>query len=468
MAQSIRIAKLHDLLIYEVFVNNNRELEPIEKAIEIMNRHGGTMNVVTVMRFTGFINEKIVRHALNLLQRRHPRLHSRIVKASGSLHFETEGTQQIPLRIVKKVSKQTWQNVISLELNQTIDSSKVLMRAVLIPPESTDSESYLITTIHHAIVDGLSSIKMHQDLLTYMQKIVCGEQITQVDSLSPLPPIGQLLPKSMQGWTGQLKAMSYWSRLVFKYLSNIPETLKLEKLAPINLRRCGWVTVQLDKELTRRFINLCRQEKVTVQGALCAALMFATAKKSSLENRKDICVSCNSYVDLRKHLSPVASSDNMGVLASWVITWHTIKSNTSFWELARDVKQQLNTSLKSDDIYSVVLMSHMMLEYYLAWPNQGIMTADISNIGRVNIPRDYGKFKLEEISFMVGAALAVSNTMCVTTFEEKMILNFTYPEPLISRETVENIANQVLYYLSVDSGVGSERLFEKYYYSSRQ
>lgn len=439
----------------------NRELNSIEQATEILNRYAGTFNVVTVMRLTGPINEKIVRQALDLVQRRHPRLNSRIVEAWGSMRFETEGTQQIPLRIVKGVYNQAWQNVVSSELNETIDSSKFLMRAVLIPPESAEGESYLITTIHHAIVDGLSSIRMHQDLLTYMQKIASGEQITQVDSLSPLPPIEKLVPESMQGWTGQVKGVSYLLRWMFQYLGNIPETLGFEKCVPIELRRCGWVTRQLDKELTGELRNRCRQEKATVQGALCAALMLATARKITLGNRKDVRVSCNSAVDLRRRLSPVVSHEEMGAVASIVTTWHTIGSNTSFWELARDVRQQLNASINGDDIYTMVLMSGKTIESYVAWPNLAFVTGGISYVGDVTIPRVYGQFKLEEMSLMAGmAAYGGLIGAIVTKFEGKMIFNFTYSEPSISRDIVETIADEMLYYLARESGIYSEGIPE--------
>lgn len=43
--------------------------------------------------------------------------------------------------------------------------------------------------------------------------------------------------------------------------------------------------------------------------------------------------------------------------------------------------------------------------------------------------------------------LKICPYVTVSTFEGTMILNFTYIEPCISKETIENLANDVIYNL---------------------
>ncbi|MCL1473645.1 hypothetical protein LAY57_23710 [Argonema antarcticum A004/B2] len=112
---------------------DNRELAPIEQAMEILNRRAGSYNVVTISRIEGFLNEEILRQVLDLIQCRHPRLNSRIVGDLDNLRFETEGTQKIPLRVENKLHNEEWQEVVLEEMNEKIDSSKVLLRSVLVP-----------------------------------------------------------------------------------------------------------------------------------------------------------------------------------------------------------------------------------------------------------------------------------------------------------------------------------------------
>jgi NRPS condensation-like uncharacterized protein len=422
---------------------NTRKLVSIEQAMEILNRRAGSYNVVTISRIKGPLSEEIIRQALDLVQSRHSHLNSRIVGSLDSLWFETEGTQKIPLRVVNKFHNEQWQEVVLEEMNEKIDSSKVLVRAALVQIESENNTSYLLTTVHHAITDGLSGIRLHSEILTYCKNLASGEQITQVPSL-PVPSVEELLPESMKGFRGSINGVLFLLRLTLQHLWKRPETLGFEKCVPIELRRCGMVHRQLDEDLTQQLVELCRQEKTTVQGALCAAMLLAAASRITTVKKTDVCVSCESYIDLRRRLKPVVSDENMSLLASSLTSFHTLGTNTSFWELARDVKQQLEVGLERGNIFSVVLMSRKIFESLLAQPNKVPLTVALTNVGRVNIPKVYGPFDLEEISFVPAqAAFGGVFTAAVATFEGKMLLNFIFSEPSISRETMETLVDTV-------------------------
>lgn len=436
---------------------NNRKLVPLEQAMEILNRRAGSYNVVTASRIKGFLSEELVRQALDLVQCRHPRLNSRIVGALDNLWFETEGTQKIPLRVVNKFHKEQWQEVVVEEMNQKIESSKVLLRAVLVHIQTENSTSYLLTTIHHAITDALSGIRLHSELLTYCNSLASGERITSVSSLPVLPPIEELLPESMKGFRGAMKGVLFLLRLTLQHLWKQPKTLAIEKDIPIDFRRCGMVHRQLDEKLTQEFLELCRKNKTTVQGALSAAMLLVAADKIANGKKTDVCVSCESYVDLRRRLRPIVSDENLSVLASSITSFHTIRtktsitsfhtlqSRTSFWALARDVKQKLEAGLERGNIFSVVLMSRKIIESALSQPNKVPLTVALTNVGRVNIPNTYGLFHLEEISYYPAqAAFGGVFTAAVATFEGKMILNFIFSEPSISRETMETLVDSVV------------------------
>jgi NRPS condensation-like uncharacterized protein len=436
---------------------NNRKLVALEQAMEILNRSAGSYNVVTASRIKGPLSDELVRQALDLVQRRHPRLNSRIVGTLDNLRFETQGTRKIPLRVVNKFHNEQWQDVVVEEMNEKIDSSKVLVRAVLVHIKSEDNTSYLLTTIHHAITDALSGIRLHSELLTYCQSLASGDRITHVSSLPVLPSVEELLPESMKGFRGTIKSVLFLLRLTLQHLWHQPKTLGIEKDVSLELRRCGLVHRQLDEELTQQFVELCRQEKTTVQGALSAAMLWAAARNITAGNKTKVCLSCESYVDLRRRLKPIISDENMSVLASSVTSFHTIRTQTSitafhtlktctsFWTLARDVKQKLEAGLKRGNIFSVVLMSRKIIESALSQPNQVPLTVALTNVGRVNIPKNYGLFQLEEISYYPAqAAFGGVFTAAVATFEGKMILNFIFSEPSISRETMETLVNSVV------------------------
>jgi len=295
------------------------------------------------------------------------------------------------------------------------------------------------------ISDGLSNVQLHSEILTYCQKIACSEPISEVVSLPPLPPIQQLLPEPLQGWQGLISGVFRLLQLKFQQIWYRSETLGFEKYVPIDSRRSSMIHRQLGEKITERLVNCCRQEKTTVHAALCTAMMLVLAKKITDEKKIDLCLSCQSFVSLRHRLEPIIGNENLGMLASSIISYHVISENSSFWNLARDVKQQLEASLESNDIFSIMLFLRKIAEFCLAHPEEIPVSVSLSNIGRVDIPQVYGSFKLEAISFASAAAVSGGAFIATaSTFVGKMSLNFVFSEPSISEKTMEQMANNTV------------------------
>ncbi|MBV8886421.1 MAG: hypothetical protein JO235_20835 [Chroococcidiopsidaceae cyanobacterium CP_BM_RX_35] len=395
-----------------------------------------------------------------MLQKRHPRLNSRIVGSLDNLRFE-DGAIRIPLRVVEKFDSSQWQEVVLEELNQKIESHQGLMRAVLVHFERENNVSYLIITLHHAISDGLSSIQLYSEILTYCQKIAASEPISEVIRLPPLPSVERLLPKSLQGFRGLMDGFYSLLRLKFLHDWHRPETLGFEKYVSIESRRSNMIHRRLDKELTEQIVNCCRQEKTTVQAALCAAMMWAVAKQITVGKRVSIRLSCQSFVSLRQRLQPIIGNEDLGMLVSFIISFHTLETNMSFWGLARNIRQQLEVDLEASAIFSLMLMLRNIFEFLLAHPKEIPTSVALSNIGRVNISQAYGLFKIEEISFTTAAAASGGALVAtVLTFAEKMILNFAFSEPSISQRTMEQLVDSTVTYL-IDACKRKEAGIEK-------
>ncbi|MFS0516065.1 condensation domain-containing protein [Nostoc sp. UIC 10607] len=426
----------------------NRKLGHLEQAMEILNSRAKTWNIVTISRIKGYICEETLTQALDVIQCRHPRLNSRIVRYNNSLIFQSQKTATIALRVVKKLDNEQWQEVVDEEMNNGIDSSKGLLRVVLVHLLGHEHISYLITTIHHAIADGLSSIQLHSEILTCCQKIVSGEPINPFISLTPLPPIEELMPQWTKGFRGRINSIIFLLQLGLQKIWNRPKTLGFEKYVSITKRSCNIIHRQLDQDLTQKFVNHCRQENTTVHSALCAVLMFTVGTKIIKGNRKKVRVNCLSYFDLRRHLEPEISHDQMAVLASSIMAFHTIGRNTSFWKLAREVKQKLEVSKKSGDLFKMILIAKHLIDFCFIYPKQVAATVSVSNVGKVNIPKHYGEFELEEISFAGSHALyAGVFVIHASTFQGKMLLNFVFSQPSISQSTMELLVNNVMSYI---------------------
>ncbi|WP_138505657.1 phthiocerol/phthiodiolone dimycocerosyl transferase family protein [Nostoc sp. PA-18-2419] len=427
---------------------DNRKLGRLEQAMEILNSRAKTWNIVTISRINGYIYEETMRQALDMIRCRHPRLNSRIVRYQNSLSFQTQETANIPLRFLKVLDNQQWQEVVCEEMNQGIDSSKGLLRVVLLHLSGNEQISYLITTIHHAIADGLSCIRLHSEILTFCQKIVSNEPNNSVTSLTSLPPIEELMPRWTKGFRGRINSAIFLLQLSLQEIWNQPKTLGFEKYVSIPKRSCNIIHRQLDQELTQKFVDSCKQENTTVHNALCAALMLTVARTIVKGQRKDIRVNCISYLDLRRHFKPAISDEHLAVLSSSIMEFYLIKSNSSFWELAREVKYKLEASKNHGDFFKMVLVAKYLINFCCIYPKKIAATVSVSNIGKINISKNYGKFELEEISFIgSNAFFAGIFAIHVSTFQGKMILNISFSQPSISQVTMEHLVNNFISYI---------------------
>ncbi|ALB39675.1 MULTISPECIES: phthiocerol/phthiodiolone dimycocerosyl transferase family protein [Nostocales] len=423
----------------------NRKLGQLEETMEILNQRAKTWNVVTISRIRGNIQETVLRQSLNIIQYRHPALNSHIINSRNSYYYQSKGTGKLPLQVVNIRESQEWEAIVNAEMNQVIDSSKYLLRVVLVKILNQQNINYLITTTHHAITDGLSSVQLHSEILTYCQKITEGKSLPIVTTLERLPPIEKLLPTWTNSFKSKLGRVALLLNIALQKYWNQPKALRVEKYVPISQRRCEIIHRQLSEESTRQFIQQCRQENTTVQSALCAALMLTVSKQLAKNHEDNIPVSCLSYLDLRRRLQPEISTENMTVLAASLMKFYRITNNTSFWELARKVKHNLNEKIHQGEIFQMIYLAKYLINFSLLFPNQVSPTVSVSNLGKVNIPHNYGELELEEISFVGSHALYAGMFIVhAATFQEKMTLNFVFSQPSLNQQTMERLVDHCI------------------------
>jgi NRPS condensation-like uncharacterized protein len=426
----------------------DRQLVPFEQELEKVNRIANSLNVITISQLKGCLSQDSLKNALDIVQQRHPSLQSCISGYPDELRFCEKSDSPLSLQILEHQDQDFWQTVVLNELNQPINSSETLFRATLVVHTDHD-RAYFITTIHHAISDGISNVKLHSEILSY-----CGNSQEEKKSLSPVsrlsvfPVVTDLLPDSHTGYRGKIRSILWLSKLIFKQFLLQPKTLEFEKYVPVRKRTCNVIYKQIEPRFTKILIERCRVEKTTVQGALCAAMLLAVTNRIKPKKSKKTSVACRTYVNLRQHLSPAISSENLGCFISAVITFHTISSQTQFWQLARDVKQQIKQGLDRGDIFNVLLMAKQILKAVLSKPNKAPLAVEVTNLGQLKIPAKYGSLELEKISFMPSQSLFGGVFLAsVTTLTDRMMLNFSFSEPSLSKETVDELVENMIIHL---------------------
>jgi len=429
-------------------MNLERKLVAFERGLEILNRIASSLNVVTITKVKGYINQDFLKNALATIEQRHPQLQSCISGSIDKLEFSKKANSPLPLKILEHQDSDSWKKVVLNELNQEIDSSKSLFRATLIY-QAEQNFTYLITTIHHAVIDGISSVRLHSEILSHCGNIQEIEKpLSQLETLPIIPPFEALLPDSHTGYRGKIKSLIWLLKLLLKQLWLQPKTLEFEKHVPVEARTCNVIYKQIEPTLTQALLEQCRVEKTTIQGALCSAMLLAVNNKIRTEKSEKTSIVCRSFVDLRRRLSPAIGNESLGSLASAVSTFHTISPQTDFWQLAREVKQKVTQGINRGDMFNIILMFTQVLNALLSSSNKAPLAVEVTNLGEVDVPVNYGSLKLEEISFMPSQGVFGGVFFAaVTTLQGKMMLNFVFSEPSISQATIEGLIDDTMSYL---------------------
>ena len=423
-----------------------RKLGKNEQILASLNQLACTWNIVIVSRIKGNLTIDILSQAIKLVQQHHAILNYRIIGPLGNLYFDKiQCKPTVPIKVINNYIGSPWQGIVQEELNTKIDPSKYLLRFVVVYPSNEPNTTYLITTLHHAVSDGRSSIQLHAELLTYCQQIVSGTSISIENSLPILASVETFLPSWTKGIKGFCKSASFLFSLVLNNLRHRPDSLDFEKYLPIESRRCDVIHRKLDPKTTKTLISLCRKEKTTVHAAIFSAMILAFLKNIDFEERKRFSIHCQSAVDLRKRLKIPISNNQMGAFASLVRFCCFTGNNLSFWKLSRAINQKIETSLRWEEHFRMLLISDILFHYLRFYPRQVSTSIHVSNVGKVTIPQFYSPFHLEDISFVTSNRFYPGVfTAEITTFQEEMSLNFVFVPPLVNRNTMDELVEETI------------------------
>jgi hypothetical protein len=421
----------------------NRKLGLIENLFEILHDLGAMIDV-NLARIEGPLTSEILQQALDLVQKRHPMLQVHIVELADGFYFRSEGTSTIPLRVIDKQHENQGIEIAEEELHQKFSGGFApLCRVTFLRSSTSNGISEIIATFHHAITDGISCMRFFDDLFSYCQNIAAGESIGEVVTMQPLPPLEQLLESHFTSKNNVEEAQEKPSQEIQ------PPKLVIEGEAPPSDRRTHLLTRILSPEMTMQLKERCKQEKTTVHGALCAAMLFGAAKIAFTDT--PIHLSCASNVNLRKYCEPEVKDDYMGCLVSLVEETHTLGENRTFWDLARECKAKISYSIsKGVPIYNINSERMYQVNKQLLIQVSGYKmgrknTINVSNLGSLNLLDNQRFLKIKELYFATGQhMLGACFWLGVVTFHKQIFCTFANVVPVVSEQTAELFADSVM------------------------
>jgi hypothetical protein len=382
------------------------------------------------------------------VQQRHPLLNVRIVSDRSGQPWLVEDSCSIPLRVVKRQSDRHWQQEVERELSHPFDWNQApLIRIVLVHARDI---SEMIVSCQHSVADGMSTVYLLRDILQAL-----GIPGSQQQVLPERPPYEHLTPNFTQKIHASSKENSIKPQL--ELVSNL--TYKKPTL-PKNSqpRLLSW---SLSAEETTTLIDRCHQEQTTVHAAICAAFLLTISQQNDTDKNSDFKqpsrLKCFSPVNIRRFLTPVIQED-FGLYLTVIATAHNVTPDLCLWDFARSIKSQLNQRMLPDQIFAHLPQIENFISTFpspssvkdLSWEVNGY-DIGVSNLGRLNIPHQYGRLKLTGI---YGPALTTHYTNArfigVATLKDEMFFTLVYSEWDFSPAQINLLQKKALQLLMLD------------------
>ncbi|MGK7880031.1 MAG: condensation domain-containing protein [Crocosphaera sp.] len=422
---------------------NERRLTSSEEGIYILNQYSGCFSVATISYLRGKINLKKLQQSIDLIQDKYDILRCNVIKQDSNFKFKLKEleTGKVTLEIIDNCHNKSWENIVIENINQPLNLSKNLFRCLFIRPESKYDEAYFITIIFHAIADGLSSVKIHELIFKNYESIIENKSIESNNKLNRTSIYNQKFNNVL----GYIRAILSVIELQIRGKIYKPKKLNPDKIIPIKEREGHFLNYCLDEETTQKIIIKSKQENITVNSLLTAAILLAIADEIKIKEQEKFTLYCQCYVDLRKRLDPQVSDEYLEILISSLMSFYTVEPQSNLLSLAKEVNYKTKKELEKRDFMYYPLLLKQIVKKSMKNTQTFTPTVGVSNLGKINFKRNYGDFTLENICFVPNVSIYnYSLSLSISTFNNKMTINFAFSYPSFSYEKIDKIAQTML------------------------
>lgn len=401
---------------------------------------GQPYNIVISVRIRGNIPPDRLQSALDKAQQRHPLLKvNTILDEQDMPWFVSEGVGAIPLKVVDRAGEDHALRITEKELATPFDMNKPpesplpLMRVTLLsPPNPAAEPADIIISAQHTISDGMSMVFLVRDLLYFMTNpkhpVTVLDVTASTEDIFPLN-VRKRVPKSALKFKASLLFMKLYLRLKFRRGTQKPRTF-----APSSKIHSWQLTVDQTEDLLAR----CKQERVSVQSALCTAFLTTFT-------------AVNTPVNLRPQLAlPVGEA--FGLYAGAAVIKMKYDAKADFWDNARRFHGKLRKSLQDPfsvfRLFSKLVPFKAMQEYFRLFAD---LISDqhpfaITNLG--SFDKIGVRFQVEDLrveSFFGGVSEIIdASVLTVYTIDEVMHFHFHYMEHVMNTSEAEELVSKAM------------------------
>mmetsp|Transcript_6047 Transcript_6047/g.7902 ORF Transcript_6047/g.7902 Transcript_6047/m.7902 type:complete len:500 (+) Transcript_6047:183-1682(+) len=429
------------------------ELGQVEKGIvELSQNMKGAMKVGLLLRLTGpHLDSEKLSFALNVLQKRHPLLRSKLVRVNQELFLKEDASLRITVNRYLRKNPDSYLDVwmersrIGAQLNTS------LLEIHLFEGDS-NSEADMLFVMDHAFCDGLSITNLSSELL----KILSGtEDFDTKVSLKLAKPLDALCLTGLDsGFPGSfVRIKKTFKILVSALLKKTPAYYPVGTMVkPMDMaEKCTCNPHTVEVENVKGLLTKCKANKVTLGNLITACFAYEIGQVIKHIGEDDRKLSLSVVADTRKlyaspleyhHLGFHVSSRQDYQIASESIPDQKTLSEEDFWNLARDVKAYYQGVDEKHPLYLAQFLAPYFT-YTAGTTHDTFATLAITNWGRLNIGPEFGSWEVKDIFGLTNNLHMLMPTLIVSSFRGRLRMSNFVSEPAASRSRSIEIMNAV-------------------------
>jgi hypothetical protein len=271
-------------------------------------------------------------------------------------------------------------------------------------------QNTVVLLLHHAVGDARYGLAVFRQLWELYGQITGGAQ--------PEPVVSEVLPGSIE------------SILLGRWTDNQPAGPDPVLSAPPSLPapvRTLTHRIRLSEEDTERLLSIS-DSGTLLHSLVCAALLMSTVKE------RPSAATCRTPVDLRDRLEPRVQPTEATNFISGTISEVLIDAEADIVTLARRIKQQIVTSIKSDEPHRVIVSPARTIEFLMR-PVDAVVT----NMGEI---AEYPVESIVDVRFFT-SRIPAPRTYFVTRYGGKLSIELALAETETTQEELAKLAGEV-------------------------
>jgi hypothetical protein len=261
-----------------------------------------------------------------------------------------------------------------------------------------------------------------------------------------LPPAEARFPPAWRGWrsrwgTARFALAQLGDEIFFRYRS------RGLRQPPIHVGgRSHILPLSLDRSASAALIQHCRRRRLTLNSALCAALLLSVKRHGYGPQPQPL----RNFVfaDLRPYLRPPVEPGQLGSYFAMLRFTHQVESGDNVWSLAERINRQIYAAGRGGAKFASLLLSRALMRMVLRLGNQRMGHTALSYTGVARIPENYGDLRLKGLhAFVSNFRLGPEYTAQARLFSGSLVWDIVYLDSDMDAAQAAAIGHDILHLL---------------------